>query len=250
MTLPQQRHKAAPCRKNRGSSHQHHHHLTAGKAGAHQQMPQQSGFTVLIIRQQLALLHDGSHRARNLVRLAVLNQAALHRYHPMAVFLINARDDLSAPVHAKADMAFVAVAPRLYHPNDLIELGSFVDVAFHQLLHRLLLPLQLAVILQVLHLAAAALGKSRTLRLDTFGRSLFDLQQPCVQIALSKHLDDRLLAGQQSVHRQLFSFQIHHAAALFVHSVAADRIFSRFDCRFVPILPLLLRLWFSLLLRL
>ena len=92
--------------------------------------------------------------------------------------------------------------------------------------------------------------KPRDAGIDGWGTATPRDTPAAVRVVGRQQLDDRLLAGQQSVHRQFFSFQIHHAAALFVHSVAADRIFSRFDCRFVPILPLLLRLWFSLLLRL
>ena len=122
-------------------------------------MAQQPGLIILVIREQLARLHDLADGAHDFVCLLILNHTAVHRYYPVAVFLIDSGNNLLFGIDAEGRMALVAIAPRLLHPQNLVEARALLNIFLHQALDPFLLPCKLCIVGEVLQATTSANSK-------------------------------------------------------------------------------------------
>ena len=107
-----------------GSQHQYHHDLSGDMSGADQDMAQQPIPGVLIVRADMKRFQQPSYRDNDLIRLGILDQAAVHRNDPVALLLIDAGNGIMITVLAEYRMYLVPVMLRMLHGNDTLDLAK------------------------------------------------------------------------------------------------------------------------------
>ena len=115
-------------------------------------MAEQAGALVLIVGLVAAGVGGSPHRLHGLVQHFVLQQAAFHRQHLMAVCRVDAGGQLSAPAGGKGGDHLIAVVVRLLHAPDGVHRAVFA----HKGPHFFFLLFQLRGIVQPQQWAAAA----------------------------------------------------------------------------------------------
>ena len=107
-----------------GRQYQHHHDLSGNMAGPDQHMAQQPIPGVLIVRADMKRFQQPSYRDNDLIRIGILDQAAVHGNDPVALLFINAGDGIVIPVLAEYRMYLVPVMLRVLHGNDTLDLAK------------------------------------------------------------------------------------------------------------------------------
>ena len=88
-------------RQHRLGRYQHHHHLPGHDAPPQQAVTQKAGALILIERLVMAGARRCAHSQHGLVQHFVLQKAAFHRQHLMAVCRVNAGSKFSTPASGK-----------------------------------------------------------------------------------------------------------------------------------------------------
>ena len=107
-----------------GSQYQHHHDLARDMSGADQDMAQQSVSGILIVGTDMKRFQQSPDRYDDLIRLGILDQAAVHRNDPVALLLIDAGNGIMITVLAEYRMYLVPVMLRMLHGNDTLDLAK------------------------------------------------------------------------------------------------------------------------------
>ena len=139
-------------RQHRLRRHQHHHHLPGGYAPPQQTVAHKAGTFVLVVGLVAADVGGNPHRLHGLVQHLVLQQAAFHRQHLMAVCRVDAGGQLSTKAGGKGGDHLIAVVVGLLHAPDGVHRAVFT----HQSTHFFFLLFQLCGIVQPQQGAAAA----------------------------------------------------------------------------------------------
>ena len=148
----QRLYKVLCARQHRLRRYQHHHHLPGGYAPPQQAVAHKPGALVLVVGLVAAGVGGSPHRLHGLVQHLVLQQAAFHRQHLMAVCRVDAGGQLSTPANGKGGDYLIAVVVGLLHAPDGVHRAVFA----HKSTHFFFLLFQLRGIVQPQQGAAAA----------------------------------------------------------------------------------------------
>ena len=151
--LGQQRFDKVLCTgQHRLRRYQHHHHLPALHAPAQQTVAHKAGALVFVIGLIAAGNGRRTHGLHGLIQHFILQQAAFHRQHLVAVRRIDAGREFSTPAGGKGGDHLVPIMIRLLHAPDGVHRTEFAQ----QLFHGIFLCFQLRGVVHSQHRASAA----------------------------------------------------------------------------------------------
>ena len=148
----QRLYKVLCARQHRLRRYQHHHHLPGGYAPPQQTVAHKAGALVLVVGLVAAGVGGSPHRLHGFVQHLVLQQAAFHRQHLVAVCRVDAGGQFSTKAGSKGGNHLIAVVVGLLHAPDGVHRAVFA----HQSTHFFFLLFQLRGIVQPQQGAAAA----------------------------------------------------------------------------------------------
>ena len=144
--------KVLGTRQHRLSRHQRHHHLPGHNTPPQQAVTQKAGALILIKRLVMAGARCRTHGQHGLVQHFVLQKAAFHRQHLVAVCRVDAGGKFSTPAGGKGGDDLVPIVVRRFHAPDVLHRAESAQ----QLFHGLFFLLQLCGVVHAQHRAAAA----------------------------------------------------------------------------------------------
>lgn len=108
----------ALARAGRGGGHQGHQHPSGGPAVAHQHMADKPRAPILLVGLVPAEPGGPPHRLHRLVQGGVVEQAGVHRHHPVGARGVDAAVQPPARPGTEGGDGLVAVVPGVLHPQD------------------------------------------------------------------------------------------------------------------------------------
>ena len=148
----QRLYKVLCARQHRLRRYQHHHHLPGGYAPPQQAVAHKAGALVLIVGLVAAGVSGSPHCLHGLVQHLVLQHAAFHRQHLVAVCRVDAGGQFSTPAGSEGGDHLIAIVVGLLHAPDGVHRAVFA----HKSTHFFFLLFQLRGIIQPQQGAAAA----------------------------------------------------------------------------------------------
>ena len=125
--------KVLGTRQHRLSRHQHHHHLPGHNTAPQQAVTQKAGALILIKRLVMAGARCRTHSQHGLIQHFVLQKAAFHRQHLVAVCRVDAGGKFSTPAGGKGGDHLVPIVVRRFHAPDVLHRAESAQQLFHGL---------------------------------------------------------------------------------------------------------------------